>query len=150
MPKSLGIVGTSLAIGSAIGSVVSSRRKDKKVNQAQVNQQNVERKIRAEQATRERRNQYRQARIASANAEAVATATGASDSSGASGAQAGIVSDLNMNLSDINFAQASSNALSSARQDTMNAGMPTALDSLNTAVQPLIFGNVASINKAFG
>ena len=140
-------LGTIMAVGSTVGKVVGSRRRDDDVNAAQVNQQNIERKIRAEQATRERREQIRTARMMSSQAEAASVAQGGS-SSGSASTQAGIQGDFSSNMNDINFGMATGNIMSTAQQNTMNAGKPSTFENFNAAVSPLITGNVASINTA--
>ncbi|RKX65861.1 MAG: hypothetical protein DRP42_04140 [Tenericutes bacterium] len=143
----MSIIGTGLAIGSAVGKVVGSKRREDETNQAQVNQQNIERKIRAEQATRERREQIRSARMLSANAEAASVAQGG-PSSGSANTKAGIQGDFSSNMADINFGMATGNIMSTAQQDTMNAGRPSTFENFNAAMSPLIMGNVADINSA--
>ena len=139
-------IGTILAVGSTIGKVIGSRRRDDDINQAQLDQQNVEKKIRAEQGVRERTRQIRQAKVASSQAEANAVAQGGGSSGGAN-QQAGVASDLAYNLDMINFNTATGNVMSESKQNTMNAGRPSLFENINEAMSPLILGNVAGVNK---
>ena len=146
MPKQLSIIGfgTAMALGGTAMSIAGSIGKDKKIAEAQEKQNILEKGIQKEQGVRERLRQQRTARINASQAEAAQVAGGGS--SGANTAQATIQSDLAFNLNQGAFNTATGNAISAAKQNTMNAGQPSTLDNINSAVSPLIMGNVAALN----
>lgn len=150
MPKQLGFIGlgTALTLGVTGAKVAGSRRRDKDINSAQSAQQNIERKIRAEQGTRARREVLRTSRMQASQAEALALASGGNGSSGATTAQASINADTANNLDTINFQEVGGNQLDIAKQNTANAGKPNGFENFTTAVSPLIVGNEARINNA--
>lgn len=142
--------GIALAIASTLYSIKESRDNQKEVKAAQERQEDVEKGVQEEQATRERRKQIRQSMLERSR---VANLAGAQGRGGASGntdianAYAAVDANLGRNLGTINATLSGQNAISSARSNVFNAGRPSTFGLINQTLQPFIFSNIDAIDE---
>ena len=126
---------TAVVGGLAVASVVDQRSRDKRVEGKQDKLNKLEQARSVDSAVRERRNQIRQQRVASARIENTATQTGQQSSTAATYGMGGVQSQVNNNIGQVNTALAFGNASSELKQDIFNLQQPSNLQYATNLAQ---------------